>query len=273
VLPTTWVTSIVVDPTNADHVYASFSSYKEGDRAANVWETTDGGTTWRNISSDLPNAPVWHVTFDQEHGVLYAGENLGVFESTDDGAHWFDLSAGLPNAPILDMGFNADHSALFVANYGRGVYELPLTESAGGGAGGTVPATLALSLGAPAGFGTFTPGAGQDYSASTTADVLSTAGDAALSVADAGGVSPGHLVNGAFSLPQPLRAQASSPAGGTGSAFAPVSGAPLALLSWGAPVSHDPVTIALRQTIGENDALRTGSYSKALTFTLSTTTP
>jgi photosystem II stability/assembly factor-like uncharacterized protein len=279
VLPHTWVTSITVDPTNADHVYASFSSYKEGDRAANVWETTDGGTTWKNISSDLPNAPVWNVTYDQANGVLYAGENLGVFESTDDGAHWYDLSAGLPNAPILDMGFSADHSALYVANYGRGVYELPLTESAGGGVGGggdvggTVPATLALSLGAPASFGAFTPGAGQDYNASTTADVLSTAGAAALSVADPTGVAAGHLVNGAFALPQALRAQASSPAAGSGSAFAPVSGDPLALLSWSVPVSHDPVTIALRQTIGANDALRTGSYSKTLTFTLSTTTP
>jgi photosystem II stability/assembly factor-like uncharacterized protein len=273
VLPGTWVTSIVVDPTNADHVYASFSSYKEGDRAANVWETTDGGTTWRNISADLPNAPVWHVTFDEQNGVLYAGENLGVFESSDDGAHWFDLSEGLPNAPILDMGFSADHSALFVADYGRGVYELPLTESTGGGVGGSVPATLALSLGTAASFGTFTPGVGKDYSASTTADVLSTAGDTALSVADASGVASGHLVNGSFSLPQPLHAQASSPAAGPGSAFAPVSGDPLALLSWSAPVSHDPVTIALRQTIGGNDALRTGSYSKTLTFTLSTTSP
>ncbi len=273
VLPGTWVTSITVDPTNADHVYTSFSSYKEGDRAANVWETTDGGATWRNISSDLPNAPVWHVTYDQANGVLYAGENLGVFESTDDGAHWFDLSEGLPNAPILDMGFSGDHSALFVADYGRGVYELPLTESTGGGVGGSVPATLALSLGAPASFGAFTPGVGKDYSATTTADVLSTAGDAALSVADASGVASGHLVNGAFSLPQPLDAQASSPAAGPGGAFAPVAGDPLALLSWSAPVSHDPVTIALRQTIGANDALRTGSYSKTLTFTLSTTTP
>jgi hypothetical protein len=273
VLPGTWVTSITVDPTDADHVYATFSSYKEGDRAANIWETKDGGTTWQNISGDIPNAPVWHVTFDQEHGVLYAGENLGVFESTDDGAHWFDLSEGLPNAPILDMGFSADHSALYVANYGRGVYELPLTTSTPGGVGGTVPATLALSLGAPASFGAFTPGVGKDYTASTTADVLSTAGDATLSVADASGNASGHLVNGAFSLPQPLQAQASSPAAGAGGAFAPVSGNPLALLSWAAPVSHDPVTIGLEQTIGSNDALRTGSYSKTLTFTLSTTTP
>ena len=48
--------------------------------------------------------------------------------------------------------------------------------------GGTVPATLALTLGAPASFGAFTPGVDRDYDASTTATVTSTAGDAALSV-------------------------------------------------------------------------------------------
>ena len=36
-----------------------------------------------------------------------------------------------------------------------------------GGVGGTVPATLALTLGAPASFGAFTPGVAQDYAAST----------------------------------------------------------------------------------------------------------
>jgi hypothetical protein len=245
---------------------------------------------------------VWHVLYDQANGVLYAGENLGIFESTDDGAHWFNLSQGLPNAPILDMGFSADHSMLFVADYGRGVYELPLTTSVSGNggdsggptAGGTVPATLALTLGTAASFGPFTPGVAQDYTASTTADVLSTAGDATLSVADASGVSPGHLTNppsspsdetlpaasrgargseGSFSLAQPLQASASSPAAGPGGAPAAVSDSPLSLLSWSAPVSHDPVAIAFHQSIGANDPLRTGSYGKTLTFTLSTTTP
>jgi hypothetical protein len=273
VLPTTWVTSITVDPTDADHVYASFSSYKEGDRAANVWETTDGGTTWRNISSDLPNAPIWRVLYDEQHHVLYVAHNLGVFVSSDDGGHWYKISKGMPNAPILDLGLSADHSLLFAANYGRGVYQLPLTESATGGAGGTVPATLALTLGGAASFGAFTPGLGKDYNASTTADVLSTGGDAALSVSDAGGVAPGHLVNGSFSLPQPLQLQASSPAGGPGGAFAPLGADPVTLLTWSAPISHDPVTIGFRQSIGSDDALRTGSYGKTLTFTLSTTTP
>ena len=44
--------------------------------------------------------------------------------------------------------------------------------------GGTVPATLSLTLGAPASFGAFTPGVAQVYSASTSANVISTAGNA-----------------------------------------------------------------------------------------------
>ena len=53
-----------------------------------------------------------------------------------------------------------------------------------GGVGGTVPATLSLTLGAPATFGTFAPGVANDYTASTIANVISTAGDATLNVAD-----------------------------------------------------------------------------------------
>ena len=43
--------------------------------------------------------------------------------------------------------------------------------------------------------------------------------------------------------------------------------------TWTGPVSNDPVTIAFKQHIAAGDALRTGTYSKTLTFTLSTTTP
>jgi type 1 glutamine amidotransferase len=140
--------------------------------------------------------------------------------------------------------------------------------------GGTVPATLSLSLGTPASFGAFTPGLAKTYTASTTASVISTAGDAALSVADPSSTATGHLVNGTFSLPAALQAKASSPLG-TGGAFAPVGGSssPTSLLSYTAPVSNDNVALSFQQDIGANDALRTGNYSKTLTFTLSTTTP
>jgi hypothetical protein len=131
-----------------------------------------------------------------------------------------------------------------------------------GTVGGTVPPTLALTLGAPASFGPFTAGVAKDYLASTTATVTSTAGDATLTVADPSRTAPGHLVNGAFSLPQPLQV-----------AGAPVGSVPATLKTWDGPTTNDTSTVAFKQKIGERDALRTGVYAKTLTFTLSTTNP
>ena len=107
-----------------------------------------------------------------------------------------------------------------------------------------------------------------------TANVISTAGDALLSVADPSPTATGHLVNGTFSLPQAVQAKATSPLG-AGGALADVGGssAPTSLLTYAGPVANDPVAITFSQAIGANDALRTGAYSKTLTFTLSTTTP
>ena len=104
--------------------------------------------------------------------------------------------------------------------------------------------------------------------------MISTAGDALLSVADPSSVDTGHLVNGTFFLPQPLQARARN-AANTGTAYNNVgsSASPLNLLSYSAPISNDAVTLEFKQSIGANDALRTGTYSKTLTFTLSTTQP
>ena len=64
-------------------------------------------------------------------------------------------------------------------------------------------------------------------------------------------------------------------AGGVGSAAAAVGGssAPTNVLTYSGPMSNDSVTLNFAQSIGANEALRTGTYSKTLTFTLSTTQP
>ena len=57
---------IAVDPADPDHAYVIFSGYREGDNAANIWETTNGGAFWTNISGNLPNAPLDAVVFDSD---------------------------------------------------------------------------------------------------------------------------------------------------------------------------------------------------------------
>ena len=43
--------------------------------------------------------------------------------------------------------------------------------------------------------------------------------------------------------------------------------------TYSGPVSNNSAALNFRQHIGQTDALRTGAYSKTLTFTLSTTNP
>jgi hypothetical protein len=159
----------------------------------------------------------------------------------------------------------------FKGNTSTGSKTFTIGTQTGGGAGGTVPATLSLTLGTMPSFGTFTPGVDKDYNVSQTATVTSTAGNALLTVSDPDTAHPGHLVNGSFALPSALQLRGRK-ADTQGTAFNPL-GASLNLLTWSGPVSNDAVTIDYLQHISANDGLRTGSYSKTLTFTLSTTAP
>ena len=103
-----------------------------------------------------------------------------------------------------------------------------LARASSGTVGGTVPATLALTLGGAASLGAFVPGVDRTYDATTTATVISSAGEATLSVTDPG-ANPGRLVNGTFALGEALQARAST------AAFAALSGTPLTLSTYTRP--------------------------------------
>ena len=87
------------------------------------------------------------------------------------------------------------------------------------------------------------------------ANVVSSARDATLSVADPSATAPGKLTNGSFTLSALLRAKATSGAG-SGGAFAPLGGTPTQLLSYAGPVANDSVGIDFSQSIGAAEPLR-----------------
>ncbi len=197
----------------------------------------------------------------------------GIASCVGSTASGSNLPTGAAGMQVLTITATDNAGNVFVKTVNYRVLDATNVD---GTVNGTVPGTLSLTLTTPsATFGAFTAGLAWDYATTLAANIVSTGGDAALSVADASGTATGHLVNGTFSLPSALQVKASSPAGTGGGAFANVGGsaAPTPLLSYAGPVSNDPVTVALQQHIGSTDALRTGTYSKTLTFTLSTTTP
>jgi sugar phosphate isomerase/epimerase len=137
-----------------------------------------------------------------------------------------------------------------------------------GGIGGDVPSALALTLGGTTSFGSFTPALAKNYDTATSASVISTAGNATLSVADTSSVAPGHLVNGTFALPSALQVAAANAANPTVTykALPETTALPTSLLTYAGPTAGaDTVTLNFRQAIGATDTLRAGSYNKTLT--------
>jgi hypothetical protein len=203
-----------------------------------------------------------HFDMQAKDAIVPAGRRLALMVFSTD--RNYDIRPAAGTQLTLDLA----GSSITIPVVGGRSALAAATGAADGTVGGTVPATLSLTLGAPASFGALTAGLAKDYAAQTSANVISTAGNAALSVADPSSTATGHLVNGTFSLPSTLQANAGGP-------FADVGGsaAPTLLKSWTAPTSNEAVTVNFQQHVSANDALRTGSYAKTLTFTLSTTSP
>jgi hypothetical protein len=220
---------------------------------------------WRdpeNRNSDYVSDPVAPGTFYRlsvdlmpKDSIVKAGNRLGLMVMSSDHDYTIRPAPGTqvtvdPAATTMTLPI-VGGAATFAQDTGTGYAQ--------GTVGGTVPATLALTLGQAASFGAFTPGVAHTYTAATTATVTSTAGDAALTVSDPDPAHPGHLVNGAFALAQALTA--------AGAAL------PATVRSYSGPASNDVVPVEFEQAIGATDPLRTGTYAKTLTFTLSTTSP
>ena len=125
---------------------------------------------------------------------------------------WFTTYSGSPaagNKPQITGPGLAGNDGFYDANGGCSDYGVDQT---GDGRRHRAGDAVADARRARRAFGAFTPGVAKDYTASTTANVISTAGDATLSVTDPSCTAPGRLVNGAFSLPTALKAVGTSPA-------------------------------------------------------------
>jgi photosystem II stability/assembly factor-like uncharacterized protein len=125
-LPKRWVTRVAIDPRDADVAYATFSGFRNGEDAANVFRTRDGGATWENVSGNLPNAPVNDVVIDTERETVYVGSDVGVFSLKNDKKNWKAVGSGIPLAPVLDLRLHAPSDALYAGTFGRGVWKVGL---------------------------------------------------------------------------------------------------------------------------------------------------
>jgi hypothetical protein len=185
------VTDIEVDPSIPSHAYATTSSWppqaprdglSQGGASSQVYETTDGGTTWHSITGNLPAAPYNAIAVDWGFSkqTIYVATDVGVFWSEDDGVIWHATSSGMPNVSVEDLQIQTVNNvkSLYAATFGRGVYSAPTIA--------TVLQTLTVSK-SGAGSGRVTSGDGNIDCGSTCAYDYASSPTVTLTAAPAAG--------------------------------------------------------------------------------------
>ena len=148
-LPPRALTAITVDPADTTGLtaYVTFSGFSfvntnfgVNDPAGHIFKTTNGGTTWTDVScsvsvcttpaaSDLPNIPVNDLVIDPDvPGTLYAATDLGVFvgNCSSSPCTWSTLSTGLPRVVVHSLRFHEPSRTLRAGTHGRGAWDINL---------------------------------------------------------------------------------------------------------------------------------------------------
>ena len=112
-----WVTPFVIDPFDANVLYAGFES---------LYRSDDRGDSWSSLSTPLPGTKMNYLTVSPaDNGVIYAGYLNALARSTDGGNNWTDITDGLPVGSVYissitaDPG-NADAALVTMSGYSAG---------------------------------------------------------------------------------------------------------------------------------------------------------
>jgi hypothetical protein len=130
-VPNRYITGIAVDPSNSRHAYVSVSGYArhwmvgpDDPGVGHVFQTTDGGSCWHDVSGDLVDAPANDVAIVGTH--LVVADDVGVFASGLTGGTWRKVGVGLPHTIVVDLNTTPD-GRLLAATHGRGLWAIPLS--------------------------------------------------------------------------------------------------------------------------------------------------
>lgn len=118
------ISYIFVDNENSDKIWATNSGYSKDNK---VFESTDGGSTWTNLSKNLPNLPVLTIVKQKDSkDKLWIGTDVGVYYIDDDMSDWVIYNTGLPNVIVNELEINYTDNQIYAATFGRGIWKVDI---------------------------------------------------------------------------------------------------------------------------------------------------
>jgi PKD repeat protein len=123
-LPNATISDIAFHPANPSKAWVTYSGFSNVNK---VFQTSDQGVTWTNISASIPNIPVNCITVDKNgNDALYIGTDAGVFYKDASSIIWQPFFNGLPNVTVTQLEIFYSGSKIRASTYGRGMWESTL---------------------------------------------------------------------------------------------------------------------------------------------------
>lgn len=114
--------SCVATGENEDNLLVTFSNYG----VSSVWLTKDGGTTWDEKESNLPDMPIrWTIFHPNNNGQALLATEIGVWWTNtlnEDDTEWTPSVDGMANVRVDMLKFRNGDDIVLAATHGRGLH-------------------------------------------------------------------------------------------------------------------------------------------------------
>jgi hypothetical protein len=127
--PNRYLAAAAINPKDPNDLFIGVNGFNRrftegpGAGVGHVFESKNGGTTWTDVSKNIPDIPVNDLV-SLPSGGLVAATDLGVVYRAAGSTSWQRLGGALPATVVLDLTTGPD-GQLYAATHGRGIWRIP----------------------------------------------------------------------------------------------------------------------------------------------------
>src|SRR6266511_39670 len=128
--PNRFVSSIYVDPANANHAWISYTGFSAATPTTpgHVFDVTynavAGTATWVSLDGTLGDLPINDLVRDDVTGDLYAATDSGVLSLASGSSSWLLAGPGMPNIEVAGLTIVAADRKLYAATHAMGAWRV-----------------------------------------------------------------------------------------------------------------------------------------------------
>ncbi len=126
-LPDRYITSVKASPNNQNNLFVTVSGYKYNEFIPHVFKSLNNGTSWTDISGNLPQIAVNDIViYPGNDSVIFVATDGGVYATVNGGQYWERVGSNMPVLAVYDLEHDVAGNKLIAGTHARSMYSYPV---------------------------------------------------------------------------------------------------------------------------------------------------